>query len=45
MHACSVLTVAVLYLLDNSVPPHGHQFTPGSKGLSLTTARPIIVAS
>ncbi|RLN17574.1 hypothetical protein C2845_PM02G10860 [Panicum miliaceum] len=46
MLACTVLTVAVLYLLDsNSVPPHHHQLTPGGKGLSLTTARPIIIAS
>ncbi|PUZ70353.1 hypothetical protein GQ55_2G222800 [Panicum hallii var. hallii] len=37
MLACSMLTVAVLYLLDcNSVSPHRHQFTP---------ARPIIVAN
>ncbi|RLM87371.1 hypothetical protein C2845_PM04G15400 [Panicum miliaceum] len=37
MFACSMLTVAVLYLLDcNSVSLHRHQFTP---------ARPIIVAS
>jgi hypothetical protein len=45
MLACSVLTVAVLYLLDgNSVPMHRHQFMLRSKGLSVTTARPIVVA-
>ncbi|OEL15317.1 hypothetical protein BAE44_0023655 [Dichanthelium oligosanthes] len=39
MLACSVLTVAVLYLLDsNSVPQHHHQFTPARKRLSLMTA-------
>ncbi|CAD6219679.1 unnamed protein product [Miscanthus lutarioriparius] len=45
MLACSVLTVAVLYLLDsNSVPMHRHQFMLRSKGLSATMARPIVVA-
>ncbi|XP_062199035.1 uncharacterized protein LOC133901632 [Phragmites australis] len=43
MLTCSVLTVAVLHLLDsNSVPLHQHQFTPGSMMLSMTTARPVV---
>ncbi|KAK3129870.1 hypothetical protein QOZ80_6BG0485880 [Eleusine coracana subsp. coracana] len=40
MLACSVLTVAVLHLLDtNSVPLHCHQFTPESKEPSTTTTQ------
>ncbi|KAJ1256297.1 hypothetical protein BS78_K051000 [Paspalum vaginatum] len=45
MLACSVLTVAVLYLLDsNSVPLHRHQFRPRSRRLPVTMPRPTAVA-